>query len=76
MACGGGWTPGPAAEFFDLQISQGLGRGAVGACALPGPWKALPGPPLEGSGPSERLGDWEGKEEMQRAGGAWASAPW
>lgn len=28
MACGGGWTPGPAAELFDLRVSQGLWEGS------------------------------------------------
>lgn len=28
MACGGGRTPGPAAELFDLRVSQGLWEGS------------------------------------------------
>lgn len=51
-------------ELQERVHSQGPGRPCWGL------------PEKEVRGPSERLGDWEGKEEMQRAGGAWACAPW
>lgn len=69
MACGGGWTPGPAAEFFDLRISQGLGRGAAEVCVLPA-LEGLAGGSLrrKRGGPQRGWENWEDKDEVQRAG--------
>lgn len=56
-ACARGWTPGPAAELFDLPISQGPGRGAVGVWA-PRALEGLARLPEKGARQSsERLGE-------------------